>query len=146
MTKIYRKTDTIKAEQFDGSNEMVDKYELIDAGTMLGTHHSPELYLTGSGKVDVAVKSNYPIDIERVKELVGWNLHPWTKQVIIESPLADENWEGGDTVGDLINDLKKLPEDMPVEYDYAGMLVETVCHQGPDDETLYLYSALVVSD
>ena len=53
MTKIYRKTATIKAEQFDGSNEMVDKYELIDAGTMLGTHHSPELYLTGSGKVYV---------------------------------------------------------------------------------------------
>ncbi|WP_308723577.1 hypothetical protein [Lactiplantibacillus plantarum] len=26
---------------------------LIDAGTMLGTHHSPELYLMGSGKVDV---------------------------------------------------------------------------------------------
>ncbi|RDF95369.1 DUF1642 domain-containing protein [Lactiplantibacillus plantarum] len=51
--KVYRKTATIKAEQFDGSNEMIDKYELIDAGTMLGTHHSPELYLTGSGKVDV---------------------------------------------------------------------------------------------
>lgn len=53
MIKIYRKTATIKAEQFDGSDEMIDKYELIDAGTMLGTHHSPELYLTGSGKVDV---------------------------------------------------------------------------------------------
>ncbi len=53
MIKVYRKTATIKAEQFDGSNEMIDKYELIDAGTMLGTHHSPELYLTGSGKVDV---------------------------------------------------------------------------------------------
>ncbi|WCE42330.1 DUF1642 domain-containing protein [Lactiplantibacillus plantarum] len=53
MIKVYRKTATIKAEQFDGSNEMVDKYELIDAGTMLGTHHSPELYLTGSGKVYV---------------------------------------------------------------------------------------------
>ncbi|BEI49735.1 putative prophage protein [Lactiplantibacillus plantarum] len=53
MIKTYRKTATIKAEQFDGSDEMVDKYELIDAGTMLGTHHSPELYLTGSGKVDV---------------------------------------------------------------------------------------------
>ncbi|ADW01289.1 hypothetical protein [Lactiplantibacillus plantarum] len=51
--KVYRNTATIKAEQFDGSNEMVDKYELIDAGTMLGTHHSPELYLTGSGKVYV---------------------------------------------------------------------------------------------
>ena len=50
--KFYRK-QPIEAEQFDGSNEMVDKYELIDAGTMLGTHHSPELYLTGSGKVDV---------------------------------------------------------------------------------------------
>ncbi|AYE58283.1 hypothetical protein CO218_03485 [Lactiplantibacillus plantarum] len=53
MTKVYRKTGTIKAEQFDGSDEMVDKYELIDAGTMLGTHHSPELYLMGSGKLDV---------------------------------------------------------------------------------------------
>ncbi|WP_338816196.1 DUF1642 domain-containing protein [Lactiplantibacillus argentoratensis] len=50
--KFYRK-QPIEAEQFDGSNEMVDKYELIDAGIMLGTHRSPELYLTGSGKVDV---------------------------------------------------------------------------------------------
>ncbi|WP_459520306.1 DUF1642 domain-containing protein [Lactiplantibacillus plantarum] len=50
--KFYRK-QPIEAEQFDGSDEMIDKYELIDAGTMLGTHHSPELYLTGSGKVDV---------------------------------------------------------------------------------------------
>ncbi|MDL2061534.1 hypothetical protein [Lactiplantibacillus paraplantarum] len=95
---------------------------------------------------DVAVKSNYPIDIERVKELVEWSLPSWTKQVIIEGPLADDNWEGGDTVGDLINELKKLPEDMPVECNYAGMSVETVRHEGPDDETLYLYSALVVSD
>ncbi|WP_076633970.1 DUF1642 domain-containing protein [Lactiplantibacillus plantarum] len=50
--KFYCK-QPIEAEQFDGSDAMVDKYELIDAGTMLGTHHSPELYLTGSGKVDV---------------------------------------------------------------------------------------------
>lgn len=50
--KVYLK-QPIEAEQFDGSNEMVDKYELIDAGIMLGTHRSPELYLTGSGKVDV---------------------------------------------------------------------------------------------
>ncbi|GBF03541.1 hypothetical protein LPPLD21_03111 [Lactiplantibacillus paraplantarum] len=95
---------------------------------------------------DVAVKSNYPIDIERVKELVERSLPSWTKQVIIEGPLVDDNWEGGDTVGNLINELKKLPEDMPVECNYAGMSVETVRHQGPDDETLYLYSALVVSD
>ncbi|WP_080501838.1 DUF1642 domain-containing protein [Lactiplantibacillus plantarum] len=50
--KVYLK-QLFQAEQFDGSNEMIDKYELIDAGTMLGAHHSPELYLTGSGKVDV---------------------------------------------------------------------------------------------
>lgn len=52
MTK-YIKTGTTEFEQFDGSDKMIDKYELIDAGTMLGIHHSPELYLTGSGKVDV---------------------------------------------------------------------------------------------
>ncbi|RDG23956.1 hypothetical protein DQM20_14210 [Lactiplantibacillus plantarum] len=28
MTKIYRKTDTIKAEQFDGSEEMINKYPI----------------------------------------------------------------------------------------------------------------------
>ncbi|USJ86887.1 DUF1642 domain-containing protein [Lactiplantibacillus pentosus] len=33
MTKIYRKTATIKAEQFDGSDEMVDKYELAMGGS-----------------------------------------------------------------------------------------------------------------
>lgn len=63
-----------------------------------------------------------------------------------KAKMEDDNWEGGDTVGDLIKELKKLPEDMPVECDYAGMSVETVRHQGPDDETLYLHSALVVSD
>lgn len=95
---------------------------------------------------DVSVKSDYPINVDKIKNLIEWSLHPWTKQVIIESPLVDENWEGGDTVGALINELKKLPEDIPVECNYAGMSVETVRHQGPDDETLYLYSALVVSD
>lgn len=28
MTKIYRKTGTIKAEQFDGNNEMVERYDM----------------------------------------------------------------------------------------------------------------------
>ena len=53
MIKVYRKTGTIKAEQFDGSDAMVDKYELLDAGIMLGTHHSSQVYLMGSGRVDV---------------------------------------------------------------------------------------------
>ncbi|AAV35971.1 orf151 [Lactobacillus phage LP65] len=53
MADKYLKDSVVNAEQFDGSDAMVDKYELIDAGTMLGTHHSSELYLYGSGKVDV---------------------------------------------------------------------------------------------
>ncbi|WP_265489961.1 DUF1642 domain-containing protein [Lactiplantibacillus plantarum] len=28
MIKVYRKTGTIKAEQFDGSNEMVERYDM----------------------------------------------------------------------------------------------------------------------
>ena len=51
MSKTYRKTTTIKAERFDGSREMVEKYKMMDAGTMIGTQHSPELYLEGAGKV-----------------------------------------------------------------------------------------------
>ena len=53
MTDKYFNATVVNAEQFDGSDAMVDKYELMDAGTMLGTHHSSELYLLGSGRVDV---------------------------------------------------------------------------------------------
>ena len=35
MIKTYRKTAIIKAEQFDGSNEMIEKYKLIDVGKMV---------------------------------------------------------------------------------------------------------------
>ena len=40
MIKIYRKTATIKAEQFDGSEEMVERYGVLDtegAGLFLPT-------------------------------------------------------------------------------------------------------------
>lgn len=53
MVDKYLNTTIVNAEQFDGSDDMVDKYELIDAGTMLGTHHSSQVYLMGSGRVDV---------------------------------------------------------------------------------------------
>ncbi|PBQ23411.1 hypothetical protein CNR29_05085 [Levilactobacillus brevis] len=53
MIKTYHKTTTIKAEHFDGSDKMVEKYKMVDAGTMIGTQHSPELYLEGAGKVVV---------------------------------------------------------------------------------------------
>jgi len=53
MVDKYFNTTIVNAEQFDGSDAMVDKYELLDAGTMLGTHHSSQVYLMGSGRVDV---------------------------------------------------------------------------------------------
>lgn len=38
MLKEYRKTATIKAEQFDGSKEMMDKYHLIERVWSAGIH------------------------------------------------------------------------------------------------------------
>lgn len=48
MIKIYRKTATIKAEQFDGTTSMFMKYPLFDIGTMCEEYHSPEVYVCGS--------------------------------------------------------------------------------------------------
>ncbi|WP_318766740.1 DUF1642 domain-containing protein [Lactiplantibacillus carotarum] len=97
--KFYRK-QPIEAEQFDGSNEMIDKYELIDAGTMLGTHHSPELYLTGSGKVDVGDWI-----------ATGVNDEHWTitddvfKKTYAELPVVPKKVAGYIVTGHGINDL-----------------------------------------
>lgn len=95
---------------------------------------------------DVTVKSNYPIDIELVKKLISGRMPSWTKQIIIEGPLADDKWEGGNTVGELINALKKLPKDMPVNYNGADMFVETKRNLEFDGETFYVHSSLDVSE
>ena len=47
MIKIYRKTATIKAEQFDGSSDLFIKYDMIDIGAMCEERHSPEVYMSG---------------------------------------------------------------------------------------------------
>lgn len=94
---------------------------------------------------DVAVKSNYPINIEQVKKLMSGGMPSWTKQIIIESPLADDKWKSGDTVGKLINELKKLPKDMPVECNDADISVETRHNLEFDGETFYVHSSLAVS-
>ena len=47
MIKAYRKTGTIKAEQFDGSLDLFIKYDMIDIGTMCEERHSPEVYMSG---------------------------------------------------------------------------------------------------
>ena len=95
---------------------------------------------------DVAVKNNYPIDVEQVKKLMNGGMPSWTKQIIIEGPLVDDNWKSGNTVGELINELKKLPKDMPVEYNDAGISVETRHNLEFDGETFYVHSSLAVSE
>lgn len=50
--KVYLK-QPFQAEQFDGSNAMIAKYELMDTETMLEDNYSSKLYLMGSEKVKV---------------------------------------------------------------------------------------------
>lgn len=107
MIKVYRKTATIKAEQFDGSDAMVDKYELIDAGTMLGTHHSPELYLTGSGKINVGDWIATGVSGEH------WTIADDVfKQTYAELPVIPEN------IADYINYMKSIGRDIGEDMRY----------------------------
>jgi len=50
----YIKTVPIEAEQFDGSEAMIDKYGMIDVGTMNGSQHSDQIIIpTFTGGVHV---------------------------------------------------------------------------------------------
>ncbi|MCG0755478.1 prophage P2a protein 26 [Lactiplantibacillus plantarum] len=59
---------------------------------------------------DVAVKSNCPIDIEWVNEMVEQHAYSCTKQVVTEGQLADENLEGGDTKFEVIGNVHENAE------------------------------------
>ncbi|AUV60167.1 hypothetical protein [Lactobacillus phage Semele] len=98
MIKIYRKTTTIKAEQFDGSDEMIEKYDIINtqlASTAIGFEGAYFLP-TMEGELRV-------------------NIGDW-----IASGVEDENWAIADDV------FKKTYAELPVipEYvaDYIDML------------------------
>jgi hypothetical protein len=50
----YIKTVPIEAEQFDGSEAMIDKYGMMDVGTMNGSQHSDQIIIpTLTGGVHV---------------------------------------------------------------------------------------------
>ena len=115
MIKVYRETPTIKAEQFDGSNEMVDKYELIDARTILGTHHSPELYLTGSGK-EVDVGDWIATGVNGERWLIKNDMFKQTYAELPVVPKAVADWiekckHDGTSVGDMLCSERR-PEKM----------------------------------
>jgi len=98
MIKTYRKTATIRAEQFDGSAEMIDKYDIINtqlASTAIGFEGAYFLP-TMEGELRV-------------------NIGDW-----IASGVEDENWAIADDV------FKKTYAELPVipKYvaDYIDML------------------------
>lgn len=70
MIKIYRKTATIKAEQFDGSNEMIDKYRI----------EYDEAYMV-------------PFRIEALEGLIGVESGDW-----IATGIHGEHWLVADAV------------------------------------------------
>lgn len=41
----YIKAGPIEAEQFDGSEAMIDKYGMMDVGTMNGSQHSDQIII-----------------------------------------------------------------------------------------------------
>ena len=70
MTKIYRTTATIKAEQFDGSDEMVEEYHI----------EYNEAYMV-------------PFRIEAIEGLIGIEVGDW-----IATGVHGEHWLIADTV------------------------------------------------
>lgn len=70
MIKVYRKTATIKAEQFDGSNEMINKYHI---------------------EFDDAYRC--PFRLETLEGWLGVNVHDW-----ITTGINGEHWPITDAV------------------------------------------------
>ena len=70
MIKIYRKTATIKAEKFDGSNEMINKYHI---------------------EIDDAY--GCPFRLETLEGWLGVNIHDW-----IATGVNGEHWPIADDV------------------------------------------------
>lgn len=70
MIKIYHKTATIKAEQFDGSNDMIDKYHI---------------------EIDDAY--GCPFRLETLEGWLGVNIHDW-----IATGVNGEHWAIADDV------------------------------------------------
>jgi len=102
MIKIYRKTATIKAERFDGSAEMIDKYDIINtqlASTAMGFEGAYFLP-TLEGELRV-------------------NIGDW-----IATGVEDENWAIADDV------FKQTYAELPVIPDYVSDWIQKCKNDG----------------
>lgn len=98
--KFYRKTTTIKAEQFDESNEMIDKYHIIcDTEYMLSD--------------DPLEYSTVPYQMETLEGFLNINVGDW-----IATGVNGEHWPIADDV------FKKTYAELPVIPHYAAEYIE----------------------
>lgn len=92
----------------------------------------------------VTVVSDYPIEHKLAKKILE-SYEEYFNKAVITGPLADEDWEFGNTVGELIDDLKKLPKDMPVVDNldsFDSMGVRNVFLYDYDKKTIYVHSKI----
>ncbi|WP_426665207.1 DUF1642 domain-containing protein [Lactiplantibacillus plantarum] len=102
MIKVYRKTATIKAEQFDGSNEMVDKYRVRkDTEYMLSD--------------DPLEYSTVPYQMETLEGFLNINAGDW-----IATGIDGEHWPIADDV------FKKTYAELPVIPEMVSKYIEVV--------------------
>lgn len=95
----------------------------------------------------ITVESNYPIKCGVVKDMLEYGYDNGMRKIIIDTPTADENWYAGeDTVEGLIKALEKLPKEMSVEYNYAGIGVEASAVPDYDEGVSHISFQLVVSE
>lgn len=95
----------------------------------------------------VTVDSDYPIERGVVKDMLEYGYDNGMGKIIIDTPTADENWYAGeDTVEGLIKALEKLPKEMSVGYNYAGIGIEASAVPDYDEGVSHIYFQLVVSD
>lgn len=106
MDKIYRKTATIKAEQFDGSDEMIKKY---------GIRKNTEYMLSD----DPLEYKTVPYQIETLESWVNINLGDW-----IATGVKGEHWP-------IENDVfKKTYAELPVIPKAVADWIEKCKHDG----------------
>lgn len=107
MIKIYRKKGTVEAEQFDGSDEMVRRYGLVDRGGHIvdGLHVDNACFIwTNEGHLKI-------------------NYHDW-----IATGINGEHWPISDEV------FKKTYVELPVIPSYVVKYMESCKRAG---ETLF---------
>lgn len=108
MIKVYRKTATIKAEQFDESNEMIDKYHIrCDTEYMLSD--------------DPLEYSAVPYQIETLEGFLNINVGDW-----IATGINGEHWPIADDI------FKKTYVELPVIPKMIAEYIADMKSQGDD--------------